>query len=125
MKIIPWSIHGCWLVAAFLIQPMQSFGQSRDRLILVGSGGDTVSVAVVDTRGHRAVTHNALEKIGWTIEIDREGLRTAINETERVRFFFDSPFFYWNDEVLQLVDSPVLEGLFAQIPLQFFSRFCS
>jgi len=123
MKIIPWSIHGFWLVAAFLIQPMQSFGQSRDRLILVGSGGDTVSVAVVDTRGHRAVTHNALEKIGWTIEIDREGLRTAINETERVRFFFDSPFFYWNDEVLQLVDPPVLEGLFAQIPLQFFLDF--
>jgi N-acetylmuramoyl-L-alanine amidase len=123
MKVISWLMYGFCLVLALLLQPMQSLGQSRDHLILVGSGGDTVSIAVVDTRGHRAVTHTALEEIGWTIEIDSEGLSTTISETERVQFFFDSPFFYWNDEVLQLVDSPVLEGLFVQIPLQFFLDF--
>jgi N-acetylmuramoyl-L-alanine amidase len=123
MKVISWLIYGFCFLAPLLLQPIESLGQSKGHLILVGSDGDTLDITVFDTGGYRTVTHVALEEMGWDVEIDSESLKATISETDRVRFLFDSPFFYWNNDLLQLVNSPVMEGRSAQIPIQFFLDF--
>ena len=123
MRVISWSICSFAYLATLFILPVRSFSQSTDYLNLVSLQGDTISLEGFDIEGYRAVSLATIEQMDWEIELNNESLRALISDTDSVEFFFDSPFFRWNDEILQLVDAPSLEGMSAYIPLQFFVDF--
>ena len=123
MRVISWSICSFVYLATLFILPVRSFSQSTDYLNLVSLQGDTISLEGFDIEGYRAVSLATIEQMDWEIELNNESLRALLSDTDSVEFFFDSPFFRWNDEILQLVDAPSLEGMSAYIPLQFFVDF--
>ena len=98
--------------------------QTGDSLLVHRPDDSSFTVPVTRLRGYATVPHDALRELGWEVEVDALSLRAQLGpDGPVVEFSLGSPFFRWDDELLQLVDAPFLGGGSIQIPLQFVVDF--
>ena len=67
---------------------------------------------------------DALASLGLSVETSSAGLDVTMNgDSPVVRFVFGSPLFWWDADLLQLVDVPFMAGGTSHVPLQFILDF--
>jgi N-acetylmuramoyl-L-alanine amidase len=75
------------------------------------------------THGFSAVDATVLDSLGWKVDaLDGHALLDGPGGS-RVEVRAGTPFFRWNDTVLQLADVPYLQGGSLYVPLQLLSDF--
>ena len=98
--------------------------QTGDVLVVYGPDDTYLSFPVGRLRGYATVSHRALDRLGWVVEVDPTGLRAQLGlDGPVVDFSLGSPLFRWDDELLQMVSPPFSGGGSIQIPLQFVVDF--
>lgn len=85
--------------------------------------GDVSTVEVTLERGYAAVPVSLLEELGWSVTEDGEDVLVSVPNEMEISLRLDSPFFHWDDLVLQLVDVPYREGASTYVPLQLVADF--
>jgi N-acetylmuramoyl-L-alanine amidase len=104
--------------------PAPASAQTGDALLVHGPDDSSLSLSVSRSRGYATVPHEALRRLGWAIEVDASRLRARLgSDGPLVEFSLDSPFFYWDEDLLQLVSAPFSRDGSVQIPLQFVVDF--
>ena len=98
--------------------------QTGDSLVVRGPDDSSRSLPVGRPGGYATVPHEALRRLGWVVEVEEPQLHARLGpDGPVVEFSLGSPFFRWNDELLQLVSVPFSGGGSIQIPLQFVVDF--
>ena len=104
--------------------PAPASAQAGDTLLVHGPDDSSLSLSVSRSRGYATVPHEALRRLGWAIEVDAPRLRARLgSDGPLVEFSLDSPLFYWDEDLLQLVSAPFSRDGSVQIPLQFVVDF--
>ena len=104
--------------------PSPGAAQTGDSLVVHGPDDSSLSLPVGRLRGYATLSYEALSQLGWAIEVDPPKLRAQLgSDGPVVEFRLGSPFFNWNDELLQLVSPPFSGGGSIRIPLQFVVDF--
>ena len=104
--------------------PASGSAQTENFLVVRGPEDSSLSLTVRRLRGYATVPHEALRQLGWSVEVDAPRLRAQLgSDGPAVEFSLGSPFFRWDDELLQLVSAPFLGDGSFQIPLQFVVDF--
>ena len=104
--------------------PPSASAQTGDSLLVRGPDESSLSLSVSRSRGYATVPHEALRRLGWAIEVDVPRLRARLgSDGPLVEFSLDSPLFYWDEDLLQLVSAPFSGDGSVQIPLQFVVDF--
>jgi len=104
--------------------PPSASAQTGDSLLVHGPDESSLSLSVSRSRGYATVPHEALRRLGWAIEVDVPRLRARLgSDGPLVEFSLDSPLFYWDENLLQLVSAPFSRDGSVQIPLQFVVDF--
>ena len=104
--------------------PAPAWAQTGDALLVHGPDDSSLSLSVSRSRGYATVPHEALRRLGWAIEVDVPRLRARLgSDGPLVEFSLDSPLFYWDQDLLQLVSAPFSRDGSIQIPLQFVVDF--
>jgi N-acetylmuramoyl-L-alanine amidase len=104
--------------------PAPAWAQTGDALLVHGPDDSSLSLSVSRSRGYATVPHEALRRLGWAIEVDAPRLRARLgSDGPLVEFSLDSPLFYWDQDLLQLVSAPFSRDGSVQIPLQFVVDF--
>ncbi len=104
--------------------PASGSAQTEDFLVVRGPDDSSLSLTVRRLRGYATVPHEALSQLGWSVEVEAPRLRAQLgSEGPVVEFSLGSPFFRWDDELLQLVSPPFSGDGSFQIPLQFVVDF--
>ena len=113
---------GCALMAlAILAQPVT--GQQAPELSIEREDGSVSVVDVTLEREYAAMPVSALEDLGWTVVLDGDDLVVSIPGEIQISFRLGSPFFRWDETVLQLADVPYREGAATFVPLQLVADF--
>ena len=98
--------------------------QIPDSLMIRGPGGEASSLLLNQSRGYAAIASDDLENLGWMVESNALGFQaTTVDGKSVTKFFFDSPLFSWNQEMLQFVDVPFIDRGEGYVPLQFVLDF--
>ena len=104
--------------------PTPASAQRGDALVVHGPDDSSLSLSVSRSRGYATVPHEALRRLGWAVEVDAPRLRARLgSDGPLVEFSLDSPLFYWDQDLLQLVSAPFSGDGSVQIPLQFVVDF--
>ena len=104
--------------------PGSGSAQTENFLVVRGPEDSSLSLTVRWLRGYATVPHEALRQLGWSVEVEAPRLRAQLgSEGPVVEFSLGSPFFRWDDELLQLVSPPFSGDGSFQIPLQFVVDF--
>ena len=121
-------VQGSGLILMFftvtLVAARPGDAQSVGSLVVRGPDQETRSLQVTQPRGYATVRRDALEALGLSVETNRSELEVTMGDGGPVvRFFFGSPLFLWDDDLLQLVDVPFAAGGAGHVPLQFVLDF--
>ena len=108
-------VQGSGLILIFftviLVAAGPGHAQSVGSLVVRGPDQETRSLQVTQPRGYATVGRDALEALGLSVETNRSELEiTMYDGGPVVRFSFGSPLFWWDDDLLQLVDVPFAAG---------------
>lgn len=110
------------VVGLAALAPQTATAQSRPVLHVEG-GGARWSVSVNLTHGFSAVDATLLDSLGWKVDLlDGHALLDGPGGSH-VEVRAGTPFFRWNNTVLQLADVPYLQGGGLYVPLQLLSDF--
>jgi len=121
-------VQGSGLISIFfaviLVAAGPGHAQSVGSLVVRGPDRETRSLRVTQPRGYATVRRDALEALGLGVETSRSGLELTMDDGGPVvRFSFGSPLFWWDDDLLQLVDVPFAARGAGHVPLQFVLDF--
>ncbi|MCG6987082.1 MAG: N-acetylmuramoyl-L-alanine amidase [Gemmatimonadetes bacterium] len=110
------------VVGLAALAPRTATAQSRPVLHVEG-GGARWSVSVNVTHGFSAVGATLLDSLGWKVDV-LDGRATLDGPGgSHVELRAGTPFFRWNNAVLQLADVPYVRGGALYVPLQLLSDF--
>lgn len=113
---------GCALIMmAALAGPL--LGQSSRELRVERQSGDASTVTVMLDHGYAAVPLSLLQELGWTVTEDGRDIVVTVQGEMEISLRLDSPFFRWDDLVLQLADAPYRDGAITYVPLQLVADF--
>ena len=99
-------------------------GAQEDEALRLRSGeGSIVIVPIATDRGYAAVPLSTLEGLGWSVAEGQNAMALRGPEGTEVLLRPDSPFFRWNDDVLQAADAPYRGRGTTMIPLQLLTDF--
>ena len=111
-------------VALTLVTVAAGHAQSVGSLVVRGPDDEMQSLVVTRPRGYSTVQADALASLGLSVETSSSGLDVRMNgDSPVVRFVFGSPLFWWDADLLQLVDVPFMAGGTSHVPLQFILDF--
>jgi len=111
-------------VALTLVTVAAGHAQSVGSLVVRGPDDEMQSLVVTRPRGYSTVQPDALASLGLSVERNSSGLDVTMNgDSPVVRFVFGSPLFWWDADLLQLVDPPFMAGGTSHVPLQFILDF--
>src|SRR5688572_15792711 len=97
--------------------------QAAETLRLISPDGRMgAGVAVERHRGYAVVPFRSLERLGWGVAVMADG-GEARRAPHRLQLREGTPFFRWDDELLQLTHAPYRIGLELWVPLQLLSDF--
>ncbi len=124
MKIGRAQNSGLIVFIATMVSIGPSYAQSAGSLVVRGPDQEIQLLPVARPHGYATVRHDTLERFGWNVEMTPSGLEVAMQDNGAVvSFSFGSPLFWWDGDLLQLVDVPfVLDGE-GHVPLQFILDF--
>ncbi|MFV2006182.1 MAG: N-acetylmuramoyl-L-alanine amidase [Longimicrobiales bacterium] len=116
-------LHGARLAAAALLAlPSAALAQAGEHLTVRGANG-SLTLRVESERGYAVVSDSSLLRLGWRLEIGAEGVVAALPGGVRVRLGFDTPFFLWEEDVLQLTDPAYVADGRVYVPVQLLVDF--
>ena len=92
--------------------------RGQDRVWLRGPDGERDSVTISEHRGYAAFPVTVLSSIGWSVQRSGRVFRASLGREAVLVFVGGTPYFRWNDTVLQLADSPYLLADQLHLPLQ-------
>ncbi|MGD8319780.1 MAG: N-acetylmuramoyl-L-alanine amidase, partial [Gemmatimonadota bacterium] len=110
------------LLLVAVVAPGGLWAQRRPDLQVRDSGSER-SVPVARGRGYAAVRVSELASLGWEVTPNGRGTTLTGPDGTTVTLADGSPFFRWDDEVLQLTDAPYVEDGELLVPLQLLSDF--
>ncbi len=108
--------------AALLALPFPALAQGAGQLTVRGADG-AFTLPVVSVRGYAVVSDSSLQRLGWRLEVGVEGIAVILPGGALLRLGFGTPFFHWDQDVLQLADAPYASGGQAFVPLQLLVDF--
>ncbi|RMH23273.1 MAG: hypothetical protein D6701_00405, partial [Gemmatimonadetes bacterium] len=116
---------GFVLVAALLslVVPGAAHAQERGSLLVRGPDGETLEVSLARPGSYATVPVHVLEGLGWRVEDGARQARASFADGAEILFKQDSPFFRWNDTLLQLADPAVRVEGELHVPVQLFLDF--
>jgi N-acetylmuramoyl-L-alanine amidase len=97
--------------------------QERPELHIQDGAGPERTVSLSFDRGFAAVRAPLLDSLGWTSETHGDVLEMTGPDATIVRIRTGTPFFRWNETVLQLADAPYRDDGTIYLPLQILSDF--
>ena len=97
--------------------------QQAPSLRVERADGSLTNVAVVVDRGHVAVPLTLFGDLGWRVGEAGTEITVAVPNEVSIVLRVGSPFFRWDDVVLQLADAPYRDGNRVLLPLQLLSDF--
>jgi N-acetylmuramoyl-L-alanine amidase len=103
-------------LAAGLAAPLS--GQTLRTVGVTFSEGEGTTFRAEAHRGYPAIPVSALGILGWRSELDRDRLRLAHRSGLTLSFRLGSPYFRWDDDLLQLAHAPYQVGEAVYVPLQ-------
>jgi N-acetylmuramoyl-L-alanine amidase len=116
-------LHGARLAAAALLAlPSVVVAQAAGQLTVRGATG-SLALHVESERGYAVVADSSLLRLGWRLDVGAEGVVAALPGGVRVRLGFGTPFFYWEDDVLQLTDPVYVADGRVFVPVQLLVDF--
>lgn len=98
-------------------------GAQTDAFRVAGPGGRRMEVPVFRERAYATFTDVELERLGWEVRASPDGFEAIFIGGAVISITLDSPFFRWDDELLQFVDIPFAAGGMIHIPLQLLTDF--
>ena len=113
---------GLPLLAAALL-PSLVGAQGRPEIRVERADGSFEGVPLELGGGYASVPLQLMEALGWTTERAGGVVRLRIPNEITVTLREGSPFFRWDDVVLQLADAPYREGGETYLPLQLLTDF--
>ncbi|MEZ4415213.1 MAG: N-acetylmuramoyl-L-alanine amidase [Gemmatimonadota bacterium] len=102
-------------------QPGVGVAQAPDVWIRLG-GRESEAVAVDDRRGFAAFDATELAHFGWPVERHRDTVSIGVNGG-RIRLAVGTPYFRWDDDLLQFTDAPYVERGQVLVPVQLLVDF--
>ena len=108
--------------AALIALPAPALAQGAGQLTVRGANG-SFTLPVESGRGYAVVADSALQRLGWRLEVEAEGVAVTLPGGVRVRLEFGTPFFRWEQDILQLTDPPYASGGQAYVPVQLLLDF--
>lgn len=83
-------------------------------------GGTDSTLPVEDDRGYPAIPAGSLTPLGWTVAGDRVGGEVVLRHRTGLELLFwpGSPFVFWDEALIQMVDSPYWSAGTLYLPLQ-------
>lgn len=108
--------------AALFALPAPALAQGAGQLTVRGADG-SFTLPVESERGYAVVAGSSLERLGWRLEVGDEGVAATLPGGARLRLGFGTPFFHWEQDVLQLTDAPYASGGQAYVPVQLLVDF--
>lgn len=108
--------------AALLALPAPVLAQGAGQLIVRGADG-SFTLPVESGQGYAVVADSSLQRLGWELDVGAEGVTAILPGGAVVRIGFGTPFFHWDQDVLQLTDAPYASGGQAFVPLQLLVDF--
>lgn len=97
--------------------------QQAPELRIERADGEVSSEPVSTSRGYAAVRVALFADLGWTVAEDGDEIRVSIPSEITIALSIGSPFFRWDDIVLQLADAPYRDGGNVFVPLQLLADF--
>lgn len=111
-------------IALTTVFMMPSPGRAQaETLRVAGPGGRRMDVPVFRERAYATFADSELERLGWEVQASPDGLEAIFIGGSVLTVSLDSPFFRWDDELLQFVDRPFASGGVIHIPLQLLTDF--
>ena len=108
---------------AVALLPSLVGAQGRPEIRVERADGSFEGVPLELGGGHASVPLQLMESLGWTTERVDGVVRLRIPDEITVTLREGSPFFRWDDVVLQLADPPYREGGETYLPLQLLTDF--
>jgi N-acetylmuramoyl-L-alanine amidase len=93
-------------------------GQTVRAVPVTFSAGEGTTFRAETHRGYPAIPVSALEILGWRSELERDRLRLVHRSGLALGFRLGSPYFRWDDDLLQLAHAPYQVGEAVYVPLQ-------
>lgn len=115
-------VAGAVALGTLLLTPLPGVAQAAT-LPVAGPGGRRMDVRVFRERAYATFADAELERLGWEVQVGPDGFEAIFIGGTVLSVRLDSPFFRWNDELLQFVDRPFAAGGMIQIPLQLLTDF--
>jgi len=103
--------------------PAAAHAQSRPDLRLQWEDGRTERLTLSTDRGYAALPADALGRLGWSVTVSGDAVRADGPSGSRLELRAGSPFFRWNDEVLQLTDPVYRSDGRMRVPAQLLTDF--
>ncbi len=101
----------------------EASAQDSRTLRLRTADGHGERVSLEAHRGYAALPASVLERVGWTAAAEGSGMTLRLADRATVELTAGTPFFRWNDELLQLADPPYFFSERLYVPLQLVSGF--
>ena len=109
------------LLGASLLLAAPISAQTPDFWLRLGANESEV-LEIDDERGFAAFAAAELRRLGWEVSRERNTV-TIRSDSIEVRVAVGSPFFTWNEAVLQFTDEPYVERGLVYVPAQFLVDF--
>ncbi len=103
--------------------PPAVMGQGRPTLRLEAARGEAQAIQIETDRGFAAISIDELGSLGWSLSVQGAVALATSPEGVRAEIRAGTPFFRWEEDVLQLSAAPYLDGERLLIPLQLVSDF--
>ncbi len=110
------------LAVALLTLPASALAQGAGQLTVRGPEG-SFTLPVESGRGYAVVSDSSLQRLGWRLEVGADGVAATLPGGARIRLGFGTPFFHWEQDILQLTDPPYASGGRAYVPVQLLVDF--
>lgn len=116
------------LVALDSLAPLPALGQATgstgpaDHLVVTRDDGSVLDLPIRHDRGYAVIADAGLMQLGWTVDVGPDGVGASL-EGRRIQLALDTPFFRWDDDLLQLVRPPYSDNGAVWLPVQFFLDF--
>jgi len=108
---------------AVLLAASSLHGQQSPELRIERAGGDVTQATIALDRGYAAVELSLFEDLGWTVAEQGNELVVSVPGEITIALRVGTPFFTWDDILLQLADAPYRDGGGVLVPLQLMTDF--
>jgi N-acetylmuramoyl-L-alanine amidase len=106
-----------------VVSPAASQEAITRQLRVTRDDGTSLELVIRDDRGYAVISDTGLIRLGWEVEVTPDGI-TARYEGHKVSLRPGTPFFQWDEDLLQLVRPPYSEDDGTTwLPVQFFLDF--